>query len=104
MYQNKKFIFVCCGAGKLTSFMAAEGLRKGLKEIGIDMKKLKITHGMMHDIGRYEKDIDILVSSTNYKGNYSFPVFNGIAFVTGDEEGQKEVIQSVAELLKNQQK
>ena len=55
MYQNKKFIFVCCGAGKLTSFMAAEGLRKGLKEIGIDMKKLKITHGMMHDIGRYEK-------------------------------------------------
>ena len=100
MYQGKYFVFVCCGAGKLTSFMAAEGLKKGLKAIGVDLKKVKIMHGMMHDIGRHEKNIDILVSSTNYKGSHAFPVHNGISFVTGDEKGQQELIASVAGQLR----
>lgn len=99
MYQGKYFIFVCCGAGKLTSFMAAEGLKKGLKMTGLDLKKVKIMHGMMHDIQRHEKNIDILVSSTNYKGSHDFPVYNGISFVTGDEKGQQALIENVAKQL-----
>lgn len=94
---NKKFIFVCCGAGKLTSFMAADGIRKEFKKRKI--KNVNIQHGMMGDITRYKDKIDILVSSTNYKGEHDFPVINGISYVTGDEAGQAEVIEQLVKLL-----
>ena len=51
--KKQYFIFVCCGAGKLTSYMAAEGLKSGLKERGWDVKKqIKIEHGLINDVPR----------------------------------------------------
>ncbi|MDR2156953.1 MAG: hypothetical protein LBO81_04135 [Clostridiales Family XIII bacterium] len=94
---DRKFIFVCCGAGKLTSFMCAEGIRKAFRERRI--KGVNIQHGMMGDITRYKDKIDILVCSTNYKGEHSFPVINGISYVTGDEAGQEKVVVQLIELL-----
>jgi PTS system galactitol-specific IIB component len=94
---EKKFIFVCCGAGILTSFMAAEGIRDAFKKRKIT--NVTIQHGMMTDITRYEDKIDILVSSTVYKGKHNFPVLCGVSFITGDEKGQEEVIQQLVALL-----
>jgi Phosphotransferase system, galactitol-specific IIB component len=95
---DKKFIYVCCGAGKLTSYMAAEGIRDGLKKRGI--KDVKIEHGMISDIPRYEGRIDILVCSTSYTAKHSFPVLNGLPFVVQDEAGEEKVIEELVELLK----
>ena len=94
---DKKFIFVCCGAGNLTSFMVAEGIRK-------EFKKHKITgvtvqHGMMTDITRYKDKIDILVSSTNYQGKHDFPVLCGVSYITGDEDGQEKLIKELLALV-----
>ena len=93
----KKFIFVCCGAGILTSFMAAEGIRDAIKKRKI--KDVTVQHGMMVDITRYQGKIDILVSSTNYTGKHDFPVLSGVSFVTGDEKSQEEVLKQLFELL-----
>ncbi len=95
---DKKFIYVCCGAGKLTSFMAAEGIRNGLRKHGI--KDVKIEHGMISDIPRYENRIDVLVCSTAYTAKHNFPVLNGLPFVVQDHAGEEKVIEELIDLLK----
>ena len=98
--MSQKFIFVCCGGGKLTSFMAAEGIKAGLKKRGIDIKKdVKIKHGIINDVSRLSDQIDILVSSTNYTKKHDFPVINAISFVIQDHEGEEKVINEIVELL-----
>lgn len=94
---EKRFIFVCCGAGKLSSYMAAEGIEKGLKKKGV--KDIRIQHGMISDIPRYESQITVLVCSTNYQSQHSFPVFNGLSFVTGDTDGQEKLIDELVSYL-----
>ncbi len=98
MEKAKKFIFVCCGAGKLTSYMAAEGISAGLKKRGI--KDVDVRHGMIGEIPRYEDHIDVLVCSTNYTSKHKFPVLNGLPFVVQDEEGKTKVIEELIEILK----
>ena len=99
--KKQYFIFVCCGAGQLTSYMAAEGLKSGLKERGGDVKKqIKIEHGLINDVPRYSDKIDILVSSTNYTRKHAFPVVNGIAFVMQNEEDEIKCIDEVEAYLK----
>jgi len=97
MEKTKKFVFVCCGAGKLTSFMAAEGIREGLKKRGI--KGVEVKHGMIGEVPRYEDKIDILVCSTNYTAKHKFPVLNGLPFVIQDEEGKERVIEELVGIL-----
>lgn len=98
--MKQRFIYVCCGGGKLTSYMAAEGIRDGLKKRGIDIRKdVKIQHGIINDIPRYKDRIDILVSSTNYRTVQEFPVINAMAFVVQDHEGEKKVIDEIERLL-----
>ena len=93
----ERFIFVCCGAGKLTSFMAAEGVREGLKKRGVD--GIRIQHGLINDVPRYERQITALVCSTNYKQKHDFPVFNGLPFVTMDLDGQKKLLDELVAFL-----
>lgn len=98
--MKQKFIYVCCGGGKLTSFMAAEGIKEGLKKKGFNLRKeVKIQHGVINDISRYSDQIDILVSSTNYTKQHKFPVINAIAFVIQDHEGEQKVIDEIERLL-----
>lgn len=99
MYQGKYYVFVCCGAGKLTSFMAKEGIKKGLKTAGL-LDGVTVEHGKMGDIVRKKDYIDILVTSSNYKGEFDFPVLNGSPFVTYDAAGQKVVIEEICNLIK----
>ena len=93
----ERFIFVCCGAGKLTSFMAAEGVREGLRERGIT--DVEIKHGLINDVPRYESRITALVCSTNYKQKHDFPVFNGLPFVVMDKDGQKKLLDDLVAFL-----
>ena len=98
--MKQKFIYVCCGGGKLTSYMAAEGIKEGLKKRGFDLRnEIKIQHGVINDIPRYRDKIDILVSSTNYTKHQEFPVINAMAFVIQDHEGEKKVVDQVEALL-----
>lgn len=102
MKDRQYFIFVCCGAGKLTSYMAAEGIKNGLKSRGWDTRKrVKIQHGLINDVSRYTDKIDILVSSTNYTRTHDFPVVNGIAFVMQNEEDEIKCIDEVENYLKD---
>lgn len=98
--MKQRFIYVCCGGGKLTSYMAAEGIKEGLKKRGFNVRKdVKIEHGVINDVSRLSDRIDILVSSTNYTRQHSFPVINAIAFVVQDHEGEEKVIDQVVALL-----
>lgn len=98
--MKQRFIYVCCGGGKLTSYMAAEGIKEGLKKRGFNIRKdVKIEHGVINDVPRLSDRIDILVSSTNYTRQHSFPVINAIAFVVQDHEGEEKVIDQVVALL-----
>ncbi len=98
--MKQRFIYVCCGGGKLTSYMAAEGIKEGLKKRGFNVRKdVKIEHGVINDVPRLSDRIDILVSSTNYTRQHSFPVINAIAFVVQDHEGEEKVIDQVVALL-----
>jgi PTS system galactitol-specific IIB component len=97
--KNKKFVFVCCGAGKLTSYMAAEGIRDGLKKRGI--KNVNIQHGMISEVPRYEAQIDVLVCSTNYTSKHSFKVLSGLPFVVQDKEGEEKVINELVQVLES---
>jgi len=95
---EKKFVFVCCGAGKLTSFMAAEGIKAGLKARNIT--DIKVQHGMINYIPRYQDKITALVCSTNYKQKHDFPVFNGLPFVIQDKTGEEKLLDELVEYLK----
>ncbi len=96
--MNKKpLVLVVCGAGTLTSVMAAQGIEEGLRKKGIKGANIKVSK--LQDVGQYS-DIKVLVTSMNVRGaKYDFPVINGISFVIGDEGGQQKVINQVAEIL-----
>lgn len=58
----------------------------------------------MDDIGRYRDRITVLVTSMNVREKYEFPVINAVSFLTGDEEGQRKVIDQVAQILTENKK
>ena len=93
----KKLVMVVCGAGTLTSVMAAQGVEEGLKKKGI--KEVEVKVGRIDDIERFKDQISVLVCTMNLRTKYPFPVIRGTCFITGDEEGQQEVIDKVAECL-----
>lgn len=97
MKNNKKLVLVVCGAGTLTSVMASQGVEEGLKKKGI--KDVEIKVGRIDDIERFRDRISVLVCTMNIRTKYEFPVIRGTAFITGDEDGQEEIIEKVAACL-----
>lgn len=97
MKSAKRLVLVVCGAGTLTSVMASQGVEEGLRKKGI--KDVEVKVGRIDDIGRFQDRISVLVCTMNLRTKYDFPVIRGTAFITGDEEGQEEVINKVAEYL-----
>lgn len=95
--MSKKFVLVVCGAGTLTSVMASQGIEEGFKKRGI--KDVEVKVGRIDDIERFADRITVLVSTMNIRGEYQFPVVNAVSFLTGDEDGQEEVISKVANYL-----
>ncbi|KMY52315.1 PTS sucrose transporter subunit IIABC [Peribacillus loiseleuriae] len=78
--------------------MAAQGIEEGLKKRKITNVKVKA--GRIDDIERHKDDLAVLVSTMKIKQEYSFPVFNAVAFITGDEDGQEQIISEVVNILK----
>lgn len=97
MKSAKRLVLVVCGAGTLTSVMASQGVEEGLRKKGI--KDVEVKVGRIDDIGRFQDRISVLVCTMNLRTKYDFPVIRGTAFITGDEEGQEEVINKIAEYL-----
>ena len=97
MSNKKKLVLVVCGAGTLTSVMASQGVEEGLKKKGI--KDVEIKVGRIDDIDRFRDRISVLVCTMNIRTKYEFPVIRGTAFSTGDEAGQQEIIDKVADYL-----
>ncbi|KIL49633.1 protein-N-phosphohistidine-sugar phosphotransferase [Jeotgalibacillus soli] len=91
----KKQILVACGAGIATSTIVNLALEKMCKENGIDANLIqcKIT-----EVPSYEDTADLLVTTTIVQKEYSFPVINARAFLTGI--GQEEVEAKILEELK----
>lgn len=97
MKSTKKLVLVVCGAGTLTSVMASQGVEEGLRKKGI--KNVEVKVGRIDDIERFQDRISVLVCTMNLRTKYEFPVIRGTAFITGDEDGQEEVINKVVECL-----
>lgn len=95
--MNKKLVFVVCGAGTLTSLIASQGIDEGIKKRGI--KNIEVRNGRLDDIERLSDQIVILVSTMNIRQKFEFPVLNAISFLTGDENGQNEIIDKIVSYL-----
>jgi len=83
-------VIVACGSGVATSQTVASKITKLLKQRkvkaeveAVDIKSLK-TH---------IKNADVYVAITKPKEEFSIPVINGIAFLTG--MGQEEELQKI---------
>ncbi|MGX8700821.1 PTS sucrose transporter subunit IIABC [Caproiciproducens sp.] len=98
--MSKKLILVVCGAGTLTSVVAAQGIREGLEKKGLSDFEVKT--GRIDEVERLQDQISVLVSTMNLRQKYAFPVVNAIAFLTGDESGMEKAIDKVAECLQKE--
>jgi PTS system galactitol-specific IIB component len=75
-----KTILIACGAGIATSTVVCDAVEKMCKDNNIQPKivQCKIT-----EVPSYADRADLLITTTIVKTEYSFPVINARAFLTG---------------------
>jgi galactitol PTS system EIIB component len=86
---------VACGTGIATSTHVADRLARIFRENGLTVD---ITQCRISEIGAYEDDVDVIVSTAQVARRTPVPVVSGIAFLTGI--GEEEATQQVLDALK----
>jgi PTS system galactitol-specific IIB component len=93
----RKRILVPCGSGVATSNMAAEKLKRLLKERGLDAD---VQACDFKSLASLAKQADLIVSVAPNSGlKYSIPVINGIPLLTG--VGLQDCLAAVEQALKS---
>lgn len=94
---EKKRILVACGTGMATSTAAAESLREGLEDQGINVEisQCKISE-LNSQVDSFQPHV--IVTTAKISDDYGIPVFSGQPFLTG--VGEEEVIDDIAETVK----
>ncbi len=75
-----KKVIVACGSGVATSQTVASKVNRLLKEKNVDAKVEAVD---LKSVDRYLTDACAYIAITKVKKEYSIPVINGIAFLTG---------------------
>jgi PTS system galactitol-specific IIB component len=96
MAEKIKSILVSCGAGVVTSTLAATRLSKLLDEKGYK-GRYKFTQYKIAELASKESDFDIIVHTTIVPGFLKTPCVNALPLVTGI--GMEKVANQVIEIL-----
>lgn len=75
-----KKVIVACGSGVATSQTVASKVNRLLAEKGVDAKVEAVD---LKSVDRYLVDAAAYITITKVNKEYSVPVINGIAFLTG---------------------
>lgn len=95
--MNKRVLIVC-GTGVATSTVVADKVRKHLEACGIPatVEQTKVT-----ELHRGAGGYDVIVSTTQIRGDIGVPVVAGLAFLTG--VGVDEALAEVEGHLRDDQ-
>ncbi|SCL89768.1 PTS sugar transporter subunit IIB [Sporanaerobacter sp. PP17-6a] len=91
-----KKIVIACGTGICTSTMAADKLRKELKERKKD-SNVTINQCKVAELVSKAADYDLIISTTQVPSKITTPVVSGLPFLTG--VGISKVVDEVIEKL-----
>lgn len=94
---DKKIIVFACGAGINTSTIAMELIGAELKNRGFT--NVELVRINMADIERWLDRLSVLVEMTRSPRPYGVPTVKGFPFLTGDKEGQKQVIEQIVNYI-----
>lgn len=90
-------IVVACGTAIATSTHVAIKIKEVLAERGI---KITTTQCRVSEVPSYTSGASLIVSTAQVPFDLEVPVVNGLAFLTG--VGEKEVIDKIEEILRNE--
>ncbi|PXW86725.1 PTS system IIB component (Gat family) [Streptohalobacillus salinus] len=92
--SRKKQVLVACGAGIATSTVVNNAIEEMAKEhkLSLDIQQIKIS-----EVGGYVDTADLLVTTAMTKKEYTFPVINARAFLTGIgvEDTKKQILDEL---------
>lgn len=88
-------VVVACGSGVATSQVVADRLRRLLGERGVVAEVVACPVG---ELAQNLVDADAYVSVVKADDHADVPVFNGVAFLTG--QGQQEELDRLAKVLR----
>ncbi|AWK51665.1 PTS galactitol transporter subunit IIB [Clostridium beijerinckii] len=93
--DKQKLILVACGTGIATSTVVCKKVEDLIKVNGINAR---IIQCKISEVGVYEDQADLLVTTTISSRNYKFPVVNAINYLTNINPGK--IDQAIIEVLK----
>jgi PTS system galactitol-specific IIB component len=76
-------IMVACGSGVATSTVAADAVKTILKDAGIQAKIFKCTLG---ELESKQKEVDLILTTANYKKSLEVPQMSVFGLVSGVNE------------------
>jgi PTS system galactitol-specific IIB component len=94
--QRTKTVIVSCGTAIATSTVVAKAIEEACKAEGIRVitKQCKSAEIQAHLPGA-----DLIVTTSQMRGDPGIPVISGLAFLTG--VGKDQVLKQIIEVLKN---
>ena len=88
-------VLVACGSGVATSTVAQESVKKIAEEANINIKIYKVSLG---EISTKEKEVDVILTTTNYRKPLSKPYMSVFGLISGVNE--EKVKNDLIALLK----
>lgn len=78
-------VLVACGSGVATSTVAQEAVKKIAEEAKINIKITKVSLGEITD---KEKDVDVILTTANYRKPLSKPYMSVFGLISGVNEAK----------------
>lgn len=86
-------ILIACGSGIATSTIAADHIKEICETL--DISAYEIIKCSMTEIGSYESNIDLILTTNNYDEETTKPHMNITGFLTGiNEEALREAVRT----------
>ena len=91
---DKKRVLVACGTGIATSTVVCKRVEDLLKNNGIDAEVIQCK---IAEIGTYEEQADLLVTTTIPSREYKIPVVKAVNYLTGmqTEKTDQEILSAL---------
>lgn len=101
MVNKKLNLLIACGSGIATSAIASEQVEAVLKDRGIT--NYNISKISMQEISSQVPYADMLLTTSNYKGDVAIPYMSLMGFVTGirEEQLRQELGDKLEEIVNN---
>ncbi|MEG0832416.1 MAG: PTS sugar transporter subunit IIB [Oscillospiraceae bacterium] len=92
-----KTVVTACGVGYASSTIIAERVKAILEREGMT-KDVRILQCTLNEVPGYVERADCIITSSKVYGEYSIPVLNGVAFISGI--GMDQLDKQLVEILK----